>query len=161
MLAAGAIASLAAAADAEAPGSKGKAMKHHATGTFDVKMQPLPEDEKVPGLKVARFGFDKQWKGDLEGSSKGEMMATNSGDKGSGGYVAVEQIGEAPHCHGSLSNVGRSRSSPRPRPSSDAVLFRWIADVMCSTSSQETFTPRFRPRRASSRPTGPWTRPGQ
>jgi hypothetical protein len=46
----------------------------------------------VPGLKVARFAFDKQWKGDLEGTSKGEMLATNSGDKGSGGYVAVEQI---------------------------------------------------------------------
>jgi Protein of unknown function (DUF3224) len=77
---------------AKTPGSKGKTMTHHAAGTFEVKVQPLPEDEKVPGLKVARFAFDKQWKGDLEGTSKGEMMATNAGDKGSGGYVAVEQI---------------------------------------------------------------------
>jgi hypothetical protein len=92
LLAAAAIAGLASAADAQAPGSKGKAMTQHAAGTFEVKMQPLPEDEKVPGLKLARFAFDKQWKGDLEGTSKGEMMATNAGDKGSGGYVAVEQV---------------------------------------------------------------------
>ncbi len=77
---------------ATAPGTKGKPMTRHAAGTFEVKVQPLPEDEKVAGLKVARFAFDKQWKGGLEGTSRGEMMATNSGDKGSGGYVAVEQI---------------------------------------------------------------------
>ena len=77
---------------ATAPGTKGKPMTRHAAGTFEVKVQPLPEDEKVAGLKVARFGFDKQWKGDLEGTSKGEMMATGAGDKGSGGYVAVEQV---------------------------------------------------------------------
>ena len=96
LLAGTTIACVATAAAAQPParpaGREGKTMTHHAAGTFEVKMQPLPEDEKVAGLKVARFGFEKQWKGDLEGTSKGEMMATNSGDKGSGGYVAVEQI---------------------------------------------------------------------
>jgi uncharacterized protein DUF3224 len=77
---------------AGSPASKGKTMEQHAEGTFEVKVKPLPEDEKVEGLKVARFGFDKQWKGDLAGTSKGEMMATGSGDQGAGGYVALEQV---------------------------------------------------------------------
>ena len=39
-------------------------------------MLPLPDDEKVQGVKASRLGFDKKWKGDFEGASKGEMMAT-------------------------------------------------------------------------------------
>jgi hypothetical protein len=87
--------SLAAAVSAQTPAkpaSKGTSMTQHAKGTFDVNVQPLPADEKVPGLTVARFAWNKQWKGDFEGSSKGEMMASNSGDQGSGGYVAIEQV---------------------------------------------------------------------
>ena len=95
-LAAAAIVSLAPAAGAQTtvakPGSKGKAMTQRAAGTFEVKMQPLPDDEKVPGVKVVRLAWEKDWKGDLEANSKGEMMATNAGDQGSGGYVAIEQV---------------------------------------------------------------------
>jgi hypothetical protein len=95
-LAAAAIVSLTPVAGAQTtvakPGSKGKAMTQRAAGTFEVKMQPLPDDEKVPGVKVVRLAWEKQWQGDLEATSKGEMMATNAGDKGSGAYVAVEQV---------------------------------------------------------------------
>ena len=91
-----AVAGLAPAAGAQppaaAPLTKGKPMTRHAAGTFEVKMQPLPDDEKVPGVKVVRLAWEKQWQGDLEATSKGEMMATNAGDKGSGAYVAVEQV---------------------------------------------------------------------
>lgn len=94
--AAGLIAGLAQAAGAQPaakePGDKEKAMTQHAAGTFEVKVRPLAEDEKVPGLKVARLAFDKQWKGDLEATSMGEMMATNAGDQASGGYVAIERV---------------------------------------------------------------------
>jgi hypothetical protein len=82
----------AAQVPAREPATKGTTMTQHAAGTFEVKLQPLPEDEKVPGVKVLRMAVDKQWKGDLDGASKAEMMATNAGDKGSGGYVAVEQF---------------------------------------------------------------------
>ena len=72
--------------------AKGTVMTSQANGTFDVKVAPLPNDEKVPGLTVGRMSIDKQWKGDFEGTSKGEMMTTGSEVKGSGGYVAVEQM---------------------------------------------------------------------
>ena len=67
-------------------------MTSQATGTFDVKVAPLPTGESVPGLKVARFSIDKVWKGDIEGTSKGEMMAIDTPVKGSGGYVAIEVV---------------------------------------------------------------------
>jgi hypothetical protein len=39
------------------------------------------------------MSIEKQWKGDFEGTSKGEMMTTGSEVvKGSGGYVAIEQM---------------------------------------------------------------------
>ena len=72
--------------------AKGTDMKAQATGTFEVKVKPLPEDTKVPGVTVARFSIDKEWKGDLVGTSKGEMMTTGGAVKGSGGYVAVEDM---------------------------------------------------------------------
>lgn len=65
-------------------------MSGQATGTFEVKVQPLPEDEKVPGVKVGRLSIDKEWTGDIVGTSKGEMMTGETQVKGSGGYVAIE-----------------------------------------------------------------------
>ena len=67
-------------------------MKGQAQGTFEVKVKPLPEDPKVPGVRVSRYSIDKEWKSDLVGTSTGEMMATDAGVKGSGGYVAVEAM---------------------------------------------------------------------
>jgi hypothetical protein len=64
----------------------------HASGTFEVKMTPLPADEKVPGVKVQRLSAEKQFKGDLQGTSRGEMMAPESAVEGSGAYVAVEKV---------------------------------------------------------------------
>ena len=50
---------------------KGAAMTSHASGTFEVKVKPLPNDEKVEGLTVGRMSLDKQFKGELEATSKG------------------------------------------------------------------------------------------
>jgi hypothetical protein len=63
-----------------------------AKGTFEVKVKPLPSDEKVAGLTVGRLSIDKEFKGDLEGTSKGEMMTADVSVEGSGGYVAIEQV---------------------------------------------------------------------
>jgi hypothetical protein len=68
------------------------AATRHASGTFEVKMTPLPADEKVPGLKLQRLSAEKQFKGDLQGTSRGEMMAPESAVEGSGAYVAVEKV---------------------------------------------------------------------
>ncbi|HUI84422.1 MAG TPA: DUF3224 domain-containing protein [Candidatus Binatia bacterium] len=61
---------------------------HHATGRFEVKMSPQPSDPPI-----GRMTLEKTFHGGLEGTSRGEMLATGSGEKGSsGGYVATEQF---------------------------------------------------------------------
>lgn len=58
----------------------------HATGPFDVKI--TPQDDKLND-GVTRMLLDKQYHGDLDGSSKGQMLAAGSA-KSSGVYVAIE-----------------------------------------------------------------------
>ena len=62
----------------------------HASGEFEVKMIPQPADEKSPGA-VGRFTLDKKFTGDLEATSKGEMLAVMAVE-GSAGYVAMEKV---------------------------------------------------------------------
>src|ERR1700722_7705881 len=65
----------------------------HATGTFTVKTDPQPPDEKGGGAAIGRMLLDKQFHGDLEATSKGTMLAAGTGAKGSsGGYVALEIV---------------------------------------------------------------------
>jgi hypothetical protein len=67
---------------------KGPAMGH-ASGTFDVKLTPQTDDKGDPAL--SRMTIDKQFHGDLEGTSKGQMLA--AGDpRTSGVYVAIEKF---------------------------------------------------------------------
>lgn len=62
--------------------------KHHATGTFEVKLTPQTSDPPL-----GRMSIEKQFHGGLDGTSKGEMLSAGTGAKGSsGGYVAMEQF---------------------------------------------------------------------
>jgi hypothetical protein len=63
----------------------------HASGEFEVKMTPQPADDKTAGAAIGRFTIDKEFHGDLEGTSKGEMLAVMAVE-GSAGYVAMEQV---------------------------------------------------------------------
>jgi hypothetical protein len=63
----------------------------HAKGTFDVKLDPQADD-KVGEPTVGRMSVDKQFHGDLEGTSKGQMLAVSTEVKGSAGYVAMERV---------------------------------------------------------------------
>jgi hypothetical protein len=63
---------------------------NHATGTFDVKMTPQTDDKSDPAL--GRMTIDKQFHGDLEGTSKGQMLTGMTEVKGSAGYVAIEKV---------------------------------------------------------------------
>ncbi len=67
-------------------------MTTHANGTFEVKMTPQAPDDQSAGAIIGRFSLDKQFRGDLEGTSKGEMLAVGTAIQGSAGYVAMEQI---------------------------------------------------------------------
>jgi uncharacterized protein DUF3224 len=62
----------------------------HAIGTFEVKVTPQAGEDGVDG-GIARMLLDKQIHGDLEATSKGQMLAMGI-VKGSGGYVAMEKI---------------------------------------------------------------------
>ena len=64
----------------------------HATGTFEVKLVPQGAEDKTDGSTLARMSIDKQFRGDLEGTSKGEMLSAMTGVKGSAGYVAIERV---------------------------------------------------------------------
>lgn len=63
-----------------------------ATGTFEVKMAPDAADDDGSGNPLGRFTFDKQFSGDLAGSSRGLMLSAGSPAKGSAGYVAMERV---------------------------------------------------------------------
>ena len=76
---------------------KGSAMPGHAAGPFDVKVTPQPADEKVGDPSVGRMALDKQFHGDLEATSKGQMLATMTDVKGSAGYVAMERVSGTLH----------------------------------------------------------------
>jgi hypothetical protein len=67
-------------------------MTRHASGPFDVKVNPLVAyNQDEPALR--RMSIDKQFHGNLEGTSKGEMLSVGTGAKGSsGGYVAIEKV---------------------------------------------------------------------
>jgi hypothetical protein len=79
-------------ASAASPVPKEAMMIGHAKGTFDVKLSPLALDDKNAGSTLARMSIDKQFHGDLEGTSKGEMLSAMSSVKGSAGYVAIERV---------------------------------------------------------------------
>jgi hypothetical protein len=70
---------------------KDSAMTHTAKGTFDVKLTPQPSDDKSE-TPLGRMTLEKQFHGDLEGTSKGEMLTAATTMKGSGAYVAVERV---------------------------------------------------------------------
>jgi hypothetical protein len=55
-------------------------------------MSPLPAEDAAGGTSIGRFALDKQFHGDLEGSSKGQMLSSGDPSKGSAGYVAIEHI---------------------------------------------------------------------
>ena len=68
----------------------------HAGGTFDVKLNPLPA--YVQGeATIGRMSIDKQYHGDLEATSKGEMLSATTSVKGSAGYVAIERVSGTLH----------------------------------------------------------------
>ena len=69
-------------------------MSQRATGAFDVKVVPQKPDTQIArAANLSRLTIDKRFHGDLEGISKGEMLAVQSEEvKGSAGYVALERV---------------------------------------------------------------------
>jgi hypothetical protein len=73
-------------------------MTNHASGTFEVKLNPQkPDNEVSASANLGRLSIDKQFQGDLEATSKGEMLSAGTEVKGSAGYVAIERVTGALH----------------------------------------------------------------
>ncbi|MGH9755862.1 MAG: DUF3224 domain-containing protein [Blastocatellia bacterium] len=70
-------------------------MTIRASGTFEVKL--IPQSDTLEDTTFGRMTIDKQFHGDLEGVSKGQMLSVMTTVEGSAGYVAIERVGGTLH----------------------------------------------------------------
>ena len=74
-----------------APSSK-EAVVALARGTFEVKLAPQTTAHEHAAASLGRLSIDKEFRGDLVGTSKGEMLTAMTSVKESAGYVAIERV---------------------------------------------------------------------
>ncbi len=67
-------------------------MTTRVRGPFEVKLTPQPLHDQTEGTLLGRLSIDKQFHGDLEATSRGEMLSAGTAVKGSAGYVAIERV---------------------------------------------------------------------
>ncbi len=67
-------------------------MASRASGTFEVKLNPLETFKTAEGAPLGRMSIDKHFRGVLEATSTGEMLTAGTDVKGSAGYVAIERV---------------------------------------------------------------------
>jgi hypothetical protein len=72
-------------------------MTTRASGTFEVKMSPQEPDTGSEDLPIGRMSLDKEFHGELEATSKGQMLAAMTAVNGSAGYVAIERVSATLH----------------------------------------------------------------
>jgi len=68
------------------------AMQQTAVGPFDITLNPQPLSRATEKSGLGRLSLDKQFKGDLDATSQGEMLSFRSSVPGSAGYVAMETV---------------------------------------------------------------------
>jgi hypothetical protein len=64
----------------------------HASGSFEVKLAPQAPAQGIGAANLGRMTIDKQFHGELEAHSLGEMIAAGTEVSGSAGYVAMERV---------------------------------------------------------------------
>lgn len=67
-------------------------MPTRATGTFQVKLDPQPPQDNIGDPTIGRLAIEKQFDGDLQATSKGQMLAVGTSIPDSAGYVAIERV---------------------------------------------------------------------
>lgn len=65
-------------------------MNSQVTGPFDVKL--IPQEDKDDPSGIARLLLDKAFHGELEATSRGQMLGMRTANNTSGGYVALEKV---------------------------------------------------------------------
>jgi len=92
---------------------KDNTVTQRATGPFEVKVVPLDPAFQFDENPIGHFSLDKQFHGDLEATSKGEMLSAGS-PKTSGGYVAIERVsGTLNGRSGTFGSSWESSAAPR------------------------------------------------
>lgn len=71
---------------------KGGSKAMHAKGEFEVRLSPSGTEDKAEGSTLGRMTIAKQFHGDLEAKSAGEMLTALTSVQNSAGYVAVERV---------------------------------------------------------------------
>ena len=72
---------------------KDQMMTKHASGAFDVKVTPQkPDNPDAEHAGLSRMSLNKQFHGDLDAESTGEMLSVISEVKGFAAYVALERV---------------------------------------------------------------------
>lgn len=67
-------------------------MSMHAAGSFQVALVPQTLVDESAAPLLGRMTINKTFVGDLEATSKGEMLMAGTAVKGSAGYVAIERV---------------------------------------------------------------------
>jgi len=78
----------AAGAAPPTPTQIGRPMTQKAVGHFDIDLKP----DGTLGDGIGKYAFTKQFHGDLDGASVGEMLGYRTQVAGSAGYVVLEQF---------------------------------------------------------------------
>ena len=61
-------------------------------GAFSIQLKPQAASSGLENASIGRQIFDKQFRGDLEATSQGEMLSCMGHVQGSAGYVAIERV---------------------------------------------------------------------
>ena len=117
---------------------KGSTVTTRATGAFDVKLSAQAPHHKDEAAPLGRMSLDKQFHGDLDATSKGEMLAAGTEVKGSAGYVAMERVTGKLHGrsgtfvlqHSGTMNRGSPQLSVTVVPDSGADQLKGLAGKM-------------------------------
>lgn len=79
-------------------------------------MAPQLSDDKSEDAPLGRMSIDKQFHGDIEGVSKGQMLTAGTSVKGSAGYVAIERVSGTLHGRSGAFTLQHSGTMTRGKP---------------------------------------------
>jgi hypothetical protein len=67
-------------------------MTMRASGKFEVVLKPQPLVHSDETQMLGRMSIEKTFHGDLEATSRGEMLSARTAVQASAGYVAIERV---------------------------------------------------------------------
>ncbi|AYQ43796.1 MULTISPECIES: DUF3224 domain-containing protein [Burkholderia cepacia complex] len=122
-----------------------------ANGPFEVKLNPESLSTVAEQTGLGRMSLDKQYHGDLEAVSHGEMLAFRSSIPGSAGYVAMETVqgvldgrrGSFVLQHSSTMTRGQPQQSITVVPDSGTGALQGLAGAMIITIDNGRHSYRF------------------